>query len=380
MTCLAGHIVGSNCAFRGVLTFADGRIAAAREDPDVTPDFGDAWIVPGFVDIHTHGVGPHTYPSEEAVAGGSEWLVRFGVTSFYPTVASIPPEGYEAFLRTVARLAGRTGGARIAGAHLEGPFINPVRKGGMDEHALRPPDADVVDRLIAAAHGEPFIITLSPELPGALPAIRRFSGTGNIVALGHSNASTEILRSAVDAGARIVTHLHNVFLRPGEIEADSVVRDALSFVYGEARLWASVVGDLRHVSADWLRRDYKGLGPERFVLMSDLMPGAGLPEGEHAMPDGRRYVTSGGVGRLADTGVMAGSVVTLNRMVMNLMSAAGIGFPEASHAASRNAAMAVGIGERAGALQPGMPADAAVIDRTGNCLATYVGGRAVHRA
>jgi N-acetylglucosamine-6-phosphate deacetylase len=374
---------------RGVVTAlgpaGTGGVAGGNgRDGSAVVDLGERLIVPGFVDVHTHGGHGRQVngddPEEVAEALGEVgcFLAEHGTTSFLATTVTDTPERLLASLEGVALARGRAagaGGARVAGAHLEGPYIARARLGAQDPTRLRMPDPDELAGLIAASEGAVRLITLAPELEGAFDLIELARSHGLAVALGHTDADFDTARRAFDAGASHVTHLFNAMAplhhrKPGVIGA-ALTTDGVTL---------ELIADLEHVHHAVLRL-VAAAAPDRIVAVSDSVPAAGLGAGRHRL--GAMDVTVSGrrVELTRDPATLAGSLLTLDVAVANLVSAAGLAFDAALRAATLTPGSLV---ERAGGpsglgrLAPGGPADLVVLEPDLTVAATIVAGRAVH--
>jgi N-acetylglucosamine-6-phosphate deacetylase len=306
-------------------------------------------LAPGFVDLQMNGTGA----VDVAEAHGDDWelldaaLLAQGVTTWCPTLVSGPPAAMEASLGRITEAQARGGPPRptIAGAHLEGPFL--AVPGAHDPRHL-PESVDA--RWLAGLADQVAVVTLAPELPGALDAIEDLVVAGVVVALGHSGCTFEMAEQAADAGARLVTHLGNAMgpfgqRRPGLLGA------ALS----DDRLAVSVIADLVHVHRALIRIAFRAKGPERTVLVTDAVatgPGTAIAATART-PAGT--AVDAGPPRMSD-GTLVGSVLRLDRAVANTVEEAGIALADAVAAASSTPAGILGLDDR-GAIAPGRRAD-----------------------
>lgn len=382
MTTIAGRIVTPDSVVRGTVQIEADRIAAitANRAGPVEHDFGDALIVPGFIDIHIHGIGPFGLFTANDIAGASALQPQYGTTAFLPSVASATEEDYLQFGRNVRLAQTRTEGkgARILGAHLEGPFINPDRKGGMDADYLRPMNLDECRHYLNELPGIIKLMTLSPELDGSEPIIRLLHEAGVVVSLGHSDPTIAELDRAVAAGLNHICHLFNTF-RPRINAADGVWRDSLIFaILANDKINCELICDLHHVSPEMIKTVARALAPDRFIAITDSMTGTGQPPGEYTMTDGRKYTTETGVGALVSNGTIVGSVLTMNKAFKNLTEATGLDPTLIARFTAANPARALGIDAELGSIQPGKRADLAVLDRDYNCIATFINGQLIH--
>lgn len=354
------HALVAGRLLRGDVRVADGVVT----EVGVMPPARSGLAAPGFVDLQVNGFGGvdllAAEPEDYAAAGAA--IAATGVTAYAPTFISAPTEDYERALATLAAARDAADGPRILGAHLEGPFLSPRWQGAHDPANLRPPDPRLVDRLAAA--GPVAMMTLAPELPGALELIDHLLARGIVVSCGHSDADAAAAHAAFDRGARAVTHLHNAHRRfahrdPG-LGGVALVRPDVT---------VQVIVDGHHLAPEVALGAYLA-ARERFSLVTDAMAAAGLGEGRYTL--GSRTVdVADGTARLAD-GTLAGSVLTMDAAVRNLV-ALGVPAVDALLAATRAPARLIGR-EELGALEPGALADVVVLDDDLTVRATLVAG------
>ena len=354
-------------------------------------------IVPGFVDVHAHGVlGVDGLDGEGAVRRVAEALPRFGVTAFCPTSVACPPSSLATFLTEVGHLRRLpASGARVLGAHLESNFLNPDYAGaqpvgclrtvshdrlgvrGADEARDEDEDGtpfsgrDVLD-VIDRHRADVSIVTLAPEVPGAAALVRELAEAGVRVSLGHTAASYEQAAQAFADGARRVTHLFNrmppfAHRHPGLVGA-ALTTDGVS---------VEVIGDGRHVHPAGVRLAVAAKGRDGVMAITDATAGAGLAAGA-VVRLGGRTITVGDVARL-DDGTVAGSVLTMDRAFGTLVSACGLDLVEAAHLCATTPAREMGLVGH-GALVPGAVADLVVLDSALRVVQTWISGRPVWQA
>lgn len=397
MTTVHGKIVTPHEIIDGSMEFERGiitRVGPPAQRPSGRRaaddyDFGHALILPGFIDMHMHGLGENDVFTADEMVGVAKMQCRFGTTGFLPTAASLSTERYLQFGHNVRKAqaaihtAAKRAAAEIIGAHFEGPFINPKGKGGMDEEYLRPPQLDECRRYLHEVGDVLKLMTLSPELDGAPKLIGLLREHGVIVSLGHSRATVAELDTAITAGVRHVCHLYNAFERSGS-DPDwpwlkGPKNGLLDAIFDAGRLNCEVICDLVHVRPQHIRLAAGRLGPGRFMAITDSLPGTGLPPGEYTMVDGRRFSTASGAARLTSNGDLVGSVLTMNRAFGNLVDRCGIDPVTAARYTSTNAAAALGLADELGSIEPGRRACLAVLDAEYNALATFVDGVIVHK-
>lgn len=353
---------------RGVVV-RDGRIDRLVADRvDGAIDIGDAWLAPGFVDIHTHGldgVGPDGLDGD-GLARLSVAHARHGVTSFVVSTMTAPEASLIRTLRAAAA-AQPLPGARFVGVHLEGPFLDPASAGAQNPDQCRPADVAECERLLEAGAGRVRMMTLAPEHDADFAVVRRLRAAGVVVALGHSAADASRARAAVDAGARVVTHLFNGMPRFHHRDAGLV-----GLALTDPRVVAELIVDGIHVDATAVSLAIAAKGVRGVALISDSIPAAGLGDGRFTLGD-EPVVVDGGVAR-RENGALAGSTLTLDAAVRRVRLDNGATVDDAVAMASAVPARALGLDT--GTLTPGAPADLVAFDDDG-VRTTWVAGRRV---
>lgn len=330
-------------------------------------------VAPGFVDIHVHGAAGGMCEDADAAALEriSVALARCGVTSFLATLATLPAERLRAAVEAVAAFAGGEPGACVAGIHLEGPYLNPLRAGAQAAQWMRPPSIEEFDALQARAGGRIRLVTIAPEIEGALPFIAAVRERGVTVAVGHSNATAAEMRLGIQAGASHVTHLFNAMRElhhrePGAIGA-ALTEDAVS---------VDLICDGHHVAPEVIDLVWRCKPRGKLVLVSDAVAALGMPDGDCEL-FGVACTKHDGAVRRRDSDRLAGSCVSLDRAVRNLRQ----WLPQRTLGdilAAASSAPAGVIGEsQTGVIAAGRVADLVVLDRNLEVVATICGGRAV---
>ena len=322
--------------------------------------------MPGFVDAHINGIAGVDFltADSEGHARAAESLAAVGVVAYQPTFVSSPPDAYEAPLAAAAAaMAAPSGGARVLGVHLEGPFLSREWPGAHDPANLLEPDAELADRLCEA--GPVTMVTLAPELEGALDLVERLVARGITVSVGHSDAEAATVHAAFDRGARAITHIHNAHRRwrprdPGPAGVALVRPD----------VWVQAIVDGVHLAPESALGAFLAAG-RRFCLVTDAIEATGMPSGSYRLGDRDVHVEDGAV-RLAD-GTLAGSVLTMDAAVRNLVGS-GATLADAVHAASTAPARLLGRDDL-GVLRPGVAANVAVLNDELEVERTVVCGR-----
>ena len=364
----------------GEVTVSGGRIAAVGEPPgqdrsgDEVVDLGARWLVPGFIDLHVHGGGGaqcNTSDPDE-VAAVARFHAAHGVTALLATtVAAGIDELALALDATRGAIDAGTGGARVLGAHLEGPFLNPWWPGAMDPSAFRDPDEATLRRLLLAGGGCLTLMTVAPELPRAVGMISELVEAGVIVSLGHSGASYDQARAAVIAGARSATHLFNG-MAPFHHRAPGLIGAVLE----SPEVSCELIADGIHVDPVAARLAHRITGSARMHLVTDAIAAAGMPDGDYRLggPGGAAVRAVDGRATLAEAGTLAGSTLTMDGAVANAVRFLGLDVAEAVTLASANPARLLGLEDRTGAIAPGLDADLAVLDDDLRAVGTVVAG------
>lgn len=366
------------------IVFEDGRITAVETRAGIVAPAGareisarDATIVPGFVDIHLHGAGGHDVMSstEEALTTIASTVARHGTTSLVATTVTAPPDetrrSLEGISRCILSPANRTADAtaEIIGIHLEGPFISPTRRGVHPAGAIANPSVTLLDRYLEAAAGTVKILTLAPEIPGAMELVERGYARGLVVALGHTDATYEQARTAIFRGARHAVHVFNA-MRPFSHRETGV----LGAVLTDPNVTAEVIADGVHVDDPAIRLLLAAKGTDLVLLVSDGTAATGMRDGSYRL--GTFDVTvSDGVSRNRE-GKLAGSTLTLDRAVQHMVRL-GVPTIEAIRMATYNPARRVGMESRKGVLAPGADADLILLSPELKIANVFVRGAAL---
>jgi N-acetylglucosamine-6-phosphate deacetylase len=343
-------------------------------------DFADGILAPGFIDMHIHGGAGHDVM--EAGAGAlppvERLLASHGVSSYFPTTVTAP---LDATLSALARLADAIEAAeqnpqpqngelraRPLGIHLEGPFISHKRRGVHPPENLLAPSPAAFDRFWQAARGHIRVLTIAPELPGALEVITLAASRGVCVSLGHSNADLDTARAGFAAGARHATHTFNA-MRPLDHRDPGILGEVLT----DSRLSAEIIADGIHVDPVIVQLFLKAKGPETAVLITDATAATGMPDGRYRLGSLEVEVKDG---RCMVGDSLAGSVLTMDRAVRNVMQFAQWELQRAVRLATLNPARAAGV-KNGGTLQAGAPADLVVLSPSGEVRKIVVRGAGI---
>lgn len=384
----------------GSLVIDGGRIAALEARSRVDPagaavlDVSNTFVVPGFVDVHVHGVeGVDTLDGDDPVARIAACLPRYGVTAFCPTTVACPPGELQAFLDRVRRARAQRppNGARVLPAHLESNFINPEYKGAQPGECLRAPASatpgraeagphregefsgqDILD-VIATGRPDVGIVTLAPELAGGIDLVRALVAAGHLVSLGHTGANVDEAMAAIDAGARHATHLFNRMTPLGH-RAPGVAGAVLA----REDVTAELICDGYHVHPAMCRMAIRAKGTSGIAAITDGTAGSGLEPGSTARLGGRRIRVTD-TAALLDDGTLAGSTLTMDRAFRMAVTAFGQSVAEAAAICSTTPARLLGL-TGFGVLAPGAVADVTVLERGFRVARTFVDGQQVWAA
>jgi len=377
------------------LIIEGARIAAVEPTARVdTPgatlvDAADCYVVPGFIDVHVHGVEGHDTLNEgDPVAAIAAFLPQYGVTSFCPTTVACPPDALRGVLTQVATLRANRPpmSARVLPAHLESNFINPEYRGAQPADCLRLPgpaeaghsdrgDGDFSGRdildVIANARADVGIVTLAPELPGGIDLVRALVTAGHRVSLGHTGASLDEAMAAIDAGARHATHLFNR-MAPITHRAPGVAGAVLA----RHEVAAELICDGYHVHSSMSRIAIASKGIGRIMAITDGTAGAGLAVGSNATLGGRRIRVTDQAAIL-DDGTLAGSTLTMDRAFRTIVTTFNLSVSEASVLCSTTPAKELGLAGF-GVLVEGGFADVVILDRQFGVVRTFINGQTVY--
>jgi N-acetylglucosamine-6-phosphate deacetylase len=289
-------------------------------------------VVPGFVDTHVHGGGGSDFSAATRTdtAAAAELHRRHGTTTL---IASLVSAGPGDLVRQVEALADQVRDGLIAGVHLEGPWLAVSRCGAHDPMLLRDPDAGELERVLQAGAGTIRMVTLAPERPGGVAAIARIVGAGAVAAVGHTEATYEQTRAAIDAGATVGTHLFNAMRSIHHREPGPVIA-----LLEDPRVTVELIADGVHVDAALYRHVTRAAGPDQLTLITDAMSAAGAGDGHYQI--GRMNVeVADGVANLAGTSTIAGSTATMDRVFRFAVVHSGLSRDEALLSAVRQSSL-----------------------------------------
>jgi N-acetylglucosamine-6-phosphate deacetylase len=349
LTEISGRIVRPGAVVPGTVEVDGPTILSVA----ATGHAGDDIIVPGFIDLHCHGGGGHTFTKGDPgqARAAAEFHLRHGTTTMLASLVSSP---YELMHEATAAYLPLVADGVIAGLHFEGPYLSAVRCGAQNPAFLRDPSVAELTALIKLGAGAIRMVTIAPELPGALEAVGLLAAAGVVAALGHTDATYEQVLAGVAAGATVGTHVCNGMRPPHHREPGPVVAllDSPSIV-------CELVADGIHLHDGMLRFAAHAAGPDRSALITDAMDAAGMPDGRYEL-GGQEVVVADRVARLVRGGSIAGSTLTMDAAFRQAVGA-GLDLPTVSAMASTTPARALGLDDQVGALEAGLRADLVVL-------------------
>jgi N-acetylglucosamine-6-phosphate deacetylase len=373
MTVVAGArvVTPDGVLLNGYVRIAGDRIVevGTGTPADLPTGGAAAWLVPGFVDIHNHGGGGHTFTAgdPDAARGAAGFHLAHGTTTLLASLVSSP---YELMLAATKAYEPLVAEGVLAGIHYEGPYLSRARCGAQNPAHLRRPSTVELLALLEAGAGSVRMVTLAPELPGALDAIRLLAARGVVAAVGHTDATYDETCAGIEAGARLGTHLFNG-MRPVHHREPGPVLALLS----AASVTCELVVDGVHLHDGTVRFAAGVAGPERMALVTDAMAAAGSVDGAYEL-GGQTIEVADGVARLASNGSIAGSTLTMDSALRRTVHS-GVSIVDAVRMAATTPASALGLDD-VGALVAGRRADIVALDEHLDVLRVMRSGLWVH--
>jgi len=343
----------------GIISYV-GKSTNAEPEPNSTIiDAKGKFVLPGLIDTHVHGSHGHDVmlAGVEGIKRISKSQLRYGVTGYLPTTLSGKHEDLlRALEECVKAETNPDPAAEIIGIHVEGPFINPQKKGAQPESGIREPNLDQCKEYLRAAPGRVKMMTLAPELPAAIELIRLLTQNNVIASLGHSEADYDTALAAIEAGATHATHLFNAMPSMHHRKPNLTLACLL-----EPSIRAEIIVDGIHVSPEMVRMAAKMKSRDGLVLITDGIEAVGLPDGIYELGDSKVKVENG-VCTLIDSSTIAGSTLTMNRAVGNAVNRAGLSLIDAVYMASLLPAQLCGVADKKGSIDIGKEADIAILN------------------
>jgi N-acetylglucosamine-6-phosphate deacetylase len=333
----------------GVVSVNGDRIASVLGGAPPASVHSGHWIVPGFVDIHVHGGGGYTFTTGDPAQarGAAAFHLAHGTTTLLAGLVSAPFELALAATRAYAPLVAE---GVIAGSYFEGPYLSHARCGAQNPSYLRDPSTEELSELVAAGAGTVRMVTVAPELPGALDAIDLLVRHGIVAAIGHTDATYEQTRAGIAAGATVATHLFNGMRPPHHRQPGPVYA-----LLGAPSVVCELIADGTHLHDGTLAFAVSVAGPDRAALVTDAIDAAGMSDGHYNL-GGLEVDVTDGVARLTSTGSIAGSTLTMDAALRRAVHS-GLSIVDACHAAATTPAALIGLGTEVGALRAGLRAD-----------------------
>ncbi len=329
--------------------------------------YPESFIAPGFIELQLNGgLGYDFTETPESVSEVATALPRWGVTSFLPTVITSPTETYLSALRTIKSRMNQTSGAQILGVHLEGPFLNPQFRGAHKPEWLQLPTLAKAEAILET--GALRLLTLAPELPGALEVIEILSKQDVLVSMGHSAATYEQAQAGYEAGARYATHLFNAMpplhhRKPGLVNAVLTTPD----------ITGGIIVDGIHLHPSIVQLIYQAKGAASLNLVTDAMAGMGMPSGRYQL-SGQSVIVDETSAHLEDAvGTLAGSILTLDAAVRNMAKWSNCGLAQSIQMATLNPADLLNLPNK-GRIEAGCDADIVILSEAGEIEKTLIAG------
>lgn len=344
----------------------------SENEYEYVSDGGGQYLVPGYIDIHLHGCGGYDIMdnTEKAILSIAENLAKNGTTSFLPSTVTQSKENTQKTISLLNKLKGHTKGADILGIHLEGPFINPLRKGAQNpEYILKHSVAAFKDFVNSDLTGISRV-TMAPEGEGGIELVKWLSGHGICVSCGHTCADFDTVEKAADNGLTLATHLFNG-MNPYHHRDPGTVGASLL----DDRIFTEFIADLIHLDKNTLKLIVKTKGADKCILITDSLSAALLGDGTFSL-GGQTVIVKNKEARI-ESGSLAGSIITLKEAVRNMIKAAGVKDTDAFKMATENPAKVIGVDSFKGYIKPGYDADFNLLDSDYSVTETYIHGRKV---
>jgi N-acetylglucosamine-6-phosphate deacetylase len=376
-------VLESSIIDRGYIQVVNGVIARVGQgqpsgisEGDEIIDVNRNWVVPGFIDVHVHGADGCNFMTGkvEQIERITRFHAKHGTTCLLATTTTSQTERLTLAIERLADYvhSGKLAGSRVAGLHVEGPFISQKRRGAQDSKYILDPDFELMEKWLSLAKGTIRLMTIAPERPGALQMIRNLVNKGITVGAGHTDAT---YAEAIEGIRHGITHSIHTFngMRPLHHRDPGV----LGAVMEDNRVRCEIICDGHHVHPRAIRLLYQVKGPHGIILITDAIDATGLPDGEYRL-DTQPVILKDGKVELADGSSLAGSVLTMSQAYRNALCYLPITMVEASLMASTNPAESVGLGHRKGRIREGMDADLVVLDQNLEVILTVVEGQKVY--
>jgi N-acetylglucosamine-6-phosphate deacetylase len=362
-----------------VLAVDDGYITSIQTGESAPREgsvhhFPEAMLVPAYVNIHVHGAAGHDVMegTPQALLAVGTSLAGCGVGAFYPTTVTSSTEQTFRALDMIAGVIEAGPAAESAvplGIHLEGPFLSPLKRGVHPAGLLMQPSISLFEQFWQAARGHIRIMTVAPELPGAIELIQHASSLGVVCSLGHSDATLTQAADGFHAGARSATHTFNAMRR-----LDHRDPGIAAYVLDSDALFAEIICDGIHVDPAMVRLFFKAKGADKSILITDGMAATGMPDGRYKLGDLDVEVAKGRCSLAGNAEVLAGSVLTMDQAISNFSAFTGVSLAVSAQLAGRNPAALMGLTDW-GCLEEGGMANLAALSPDGRIVQSFRAGR-----
>ena len=375
---LLGNIITPDLAGFGELSFRNGKITAISIKEQLQEDA--YWITPGFIDMHIHGSGNYTFEGgEKDIRSIAEFLATKGVTRFLPTQPCAEHAELIEFIKIVKDIvkSPTPGASLVAGSHLEGPYLSLKFCGGMLPSKLRTPNIKETQEYLDVADGTLKLMTIAPELPGALEIVKLLKSNNVIVSLGHSDCPPALFREAVNIGISQVCHLFDAYDAPG---IENGIRQAAvtDLALINDKVYKEIIMDGLHVPAELVTLARRSAGADKIIAITDALQGAGLKEGRFYECGKAYIIKEGQLAYREEDGAIIGSSLSMNRAFYNMVKRFDFSPIEAAKASSSNQAKQLGIYNFTGSLEVGKVADITILEPDSLTVhATYLEGKSI---
>lgn len=343
-----------------------------KEEIDEIIDGKGQFLAPGFIDIHNHGNTGHDImdSTEEALDEMAKFHLKNGVTSFLGTIITSSNENIVNAIENMVDYPNKEDGSELLGIHLEGPFFSQEKKGAQPSEYIRRPNLEDIQNLVKLSKGKMKMVSLAPEIEGALEIISFLKSEGITVAMAHSNGTFAEIMAGINHGATVATHLYNG-MRNFSHREPGIIGASLT----DDRIYCELIYDRIHLHDIAVKMALKMKGPDKIVLVSDAMRAAGLEDGDYEL-GGQKVIVKDGAARL-ENGNLAGSTLNLRDAVYNAINNLNLSIVDSIRMASLSPAKAIGIDKYKGSIEIGKDADLLLIDEKINISATIVGGNPI---
>lgn len=337
-------------------------------------DYSDYICAPGYIDIHTHGCYGYSVMDnkKESILKISENLLKHGVTSFLPTTLSAPIDELSSILKNItSAMKINNNGAEILGAYVEGPYINKEKAMAQNVMFIRNPNIEEFEELIKVSEKNIRVITIAPEVPNAIEFIKNARKHGIVVAAAHTNANYEEAIAGFNAGITLCSHFFNG-MRNFHHREPGIIGAALI----NPNVYCEIIADMIHLHPCTIKLTLLAKGIDKTILITDSISATGLPDGYYEL-EGIRIIVKNGISRRVDTGDLAGSTLTMDKVVKNMVNKIGIDIKDAIKMLTLNPAKVINDKER-GIITQGAIANLVILDKELNVISTFIRGKKIY--